>query len=198
MTFMIENILSDPLSKNSPPADGQPGTTDISANAIAVVIYYMEDAASISAQGAMVRAKQLNQNGVAQQQLNDRAAKLQLFDVPQLQVDHHKQMKQNEHTKMLGRGARMIYYTYKTIAEWDTNPNIGAVNNAEAQNQQVAGERQIISDRLSVLQQDAQTAATNINSLSDESMQSTQAATNLIQVLQDLTFKALLRKPPQV
>jgi hypothetical protein len=175
----------------------QNGPPNNSVDAIVLAFYYLMEASNATAQSAIVHSKQLNQNAVAQQNLNNKAAQLQWCYVPELQVDKHSLRKTNTHwTIEFWKHGGFEYVTYQTL-KWTTNANGGLVNNAEAQNQQVIAERETIANRLNALQQNAQIGETNVNTFTDASMQTMQETQNVMQILQSLTFQALMRQPPQ-
>lgn len=167
---------------------------------LALAVYLLMEVSNTTAQCAMIHTKGLQQNALAQQDLDDQAAKMQWNGLPQLQINHHQHQtiaKTHWTWKFWQHSGMFLYVTFQKIASFDTHPNEGLVDQAEAKNQQISGDRTAITQQLNVLQQRAQTGETNVSSFTDESMQAIQEESNLISILQTLTFKALLRQPPQ-
>ncbi|MCH9627031.1 MAG: hypothetical protein S4CHLAM2_06650 [Chlamydiales bacterium] len=158
-------------------------------NVIALAYYYLIESATTSSESALVDAKQLRANGQAQQKLNSQEAGLKWNYVPKLQEDHHKTV--YDHLHWNGNTLYLKRYTHK----WTTVKNQGEVTNAEAKNQRVVAERQFLTQKMSVLQQSAKTAETHVNSVAGESTQTLQEGQKMMQMLESLTFKALIRRP---
>lgn len=167
---------------------------------LALAVYLLMEVSNTTAQCAIINTKALQQNALAQQDLDDQAAKMQWSGVPKLQTVHHPHQTQaNTHWtwKFWEHSGMFCYVTFKHIKSFDTHPNEGLVDQAAAKNQQISADRSTITEQLNVMQQRAQTGETNVNSFTDESMQAIQEESNLVSILQTLTFKALLRQPPQ-
>lgn len=171
--------------EGNPPVPG-PGDID----PLFLAYYYLVEATNTSAHGAVIHAKQLEQNALSQQRLDDQAANLKWAYVPK-EIIHKHQIKEWKWTPKKGG------YFYVKIISNNTYPNIGQVEAAQAYNQQVVAERATISDKLAVMQQLSHVGATQVNSLSDESTQTMQSASHLLDLAMQLTYCALMRQPPQ-
>ena len=167
---------------------------------LVLAFFFLLDASTVSSESAMIRAKQLNQNALTQQRLNNKAAELQWYNVPKEQVNHHAAtvLAQTHWTwEFWLHSGQFEYTTFKNIPAWDSYPNGSIVNNIQTKNRQVAAQRDLFANKLTLMQQQAGIAAGGINSISGEAMQSMQEGGNLLQILQSLTFQALLRHPVQ-
>lgn len=167
-----------------------------SVDALLLAYFCLVDAATTSSESAEIRAKEMQGNAKAQQILNQEQANLHFNSIPAVQRTYHttKVHVTNVYWTQ-GGGFFETQHTYtKRIAHTINNAQI---MNAQAANTRIAAERQGLSDQMTVLQQGAQISATGINTVEDEAMQSIQEGSNLMQILESLTFKALLRSPPQ-
>lgn len=176
---------------------------------IVLAFFYLLEAANTSAQTASIHAKEMSQNAQAQQQLNREAASLKWFSLPKPEYNNHTAWtnhKTRVHKTIHGwtanwgrtftwRGTITTWVTVKHT--WKTIQNSGDIQNAQSNNQQIAADRQILSQRIAGLQNTAHIKETNINTTIDTSMQDIQEGQNLLQILEALTFKALMRQPPQ-
>ncbi len=152
------------------------------------------EAANTSSQTAQIHAKQLEQNAHDQQQLNYRLGELKLQSIPKQQIDKHYHLVPHRH---LGPGSHPIPFdTYSRTFWYQTVGNRGAIQQANAKNMQISAERQVICDQLNMSQQAAQIGEANVNSITDEGLQTIQQGSQLLGILENMTFSALLR--PQV
>jgi len=180
---------------SQPPANPSGGGT---IDPLVVAFYLLMEVANTTCQSAIIHSKQLASNAKAQQMLNNEAAQLQWYSVPKLDSTKHREVISDttHFTWAFWKHDAFLYTTCKTKT-FVTHKNQTQVDNAMAKNQRVAAQRQIISDRLTLLQQTAQVGETNVNTSVNESMQSMQEGTDLLHILLSLTFKALLRQQPQ-
>ncbi len=174
-------------------------------DAMALAFLLLLEAASSSAKSAIIRSKQLSGNAKAQQRLDNEAAQLQWNYMPKPQIHNHTRRiatPSGKYTRWNGKfwtakfWEHGMHYHYKKIRR-PTIANQGQIDQAETKNQQVAEQRETISDKLKVLQQLAQVGETGVNSQVQDSLQSMQEGSNLMQILESLTFKALIRRPVQ-
>ena len=165
------------------PGAPSPGSVD----PLLLAFYYLLEASNTSDKTAMIHAKQLNQNAQSQQKLNAELSQLQRDSVPHLNTKHHT-------TYICHYYFLFWWFTKKT---WVTHSNQVAVDQAQAANQELSVQRQMLSDKMVTLEQDAKIVVSKVNSITDEAMQTEQEGSGLLQALQSLTFKALLRHAPQ-
>lgn len=189
------NQPMEPLKAGAPASGGQPQSFPQGIDPLFLAYYYLMEASNITSLCAVIHSKLLQSNALSQQRLDNQAARMQWYHIPKLiEHEHHKRIAHTHwHGSFWNHGFH--YTTYKNVT-WKTSPNAGAVNDAEAKNQQINADRQILSDKLNVLQQLAQVGETNVSTLTDESMQSMQEGSNLLTILASLTFKALLTQQP--
>lgn len=159
--------------------------------------FYLLEATNITTESTLLHVKQLNQNAAAQQRLDNEAAALQWFYLPALQ-SHKKRVCVGTRTSwsLTANGQNEVDKHYKVYKTEVTHPNQTAVAQAQAQNQQVSAERQQMSQKLMVLQQNAQIGENYVNSISDEAANDRNMAANILHAIEDLTFKALMADPP--
>ncbi len=181
-----------------------PGSVD----PLLLAFYYLLEASNTSDRSAMIHAKQLNQNAQSQQKLNAQLSALRRDSVPSLQSKHYTDYHWHHYhpgwsfTKLSQPHTNPHYriylpWEYLACTTRVTHPNQNAVDQAQAVNQELSVQRQMLSDKMTVLQQNAQVKESQVNSISDEAMQTSQEGSHLIQILQSLTFQALLRHAPQ-
>jgi len=163
---------------------------------MALAYYYLIESATTASETALIQAKQLKANGLAQEQLNKEAAQLQWYYVPDIQVTHHSTIVKHTHWTWKFWKNGFHYTTYQRIT-WTTQKNQATVANDQAKNQQVSAERDYLTQKMSVLQQIASVNETNVNTISDESSQTMQESSQIMDIIQSLTFKALIRQQVQ-
>ena len=176
-----------PVQSQGASGADQGGPLPGSVDPLVLAFFMLLEASNTSDKSAMLHAKQLNQNAQDQQKLNAQLGAIERDSVPSLQTKHHT-------TYICHYYFFFWYFTKKT---WVTHPNQDAVDQAQAVNQQLSVQRQMLSDKMTVLQQNAQVKESQVNSISDEAMQTAQEGSSLLQTLQSLTFQALLRHAPQ-
>lgn len=163
---------------------------------MALAYYYLVQAATITSENALVQAKQTQANANAQQQLDNEAAQLKWYYVSNLKTTHHKTYIAHTHWHWKFWSHGFHYTTYQKVT-WTTHKNQLTVTNQQTKNEQVAAERQFLTQKMGVLQQMASVGETHINSINDEASQSMQESSQILQIIQNLTFQALLRPKPQ-
>lgn len=162
-----------------------------------LAFFLLLEASNTSTQSAIIHAKQLNQNAISQQRLNAKAATLRWYSLPIKKENRHSFKSWHGHwTWHWEKHHTFHYWTYKNVV-WYTSPNGAIVDEMQTKNEAIAAERQLLADRLTVMQQQAQVGETGVNTINDEAMQTMQEGGNLIQILQSLTYHALLRHPVQ-
>ena len=172
----------------SAPGQGTPSTGGV--DPLVLAFFYLLEASNTSDQSALLHAKQLGQNAAAQQKLNAEIENLKRDTVPALQNKYR--------TTYIWHYYFIFWYlTKETTHTIIGHPNQQAVNQAQMDNQETSVQRQMLTDKMAVLQQNAQVKESQINSITDEAMQTAQEGTGLLQMLQNLTYQALLRHAPQ-
>lgn len=162
-------------------------------NVLALAYYYVVQMATTSSETAVAKAKQLNAIGKSEQQLNREAAALKWNYVPKEDCTKHNERIPHYHwTWDMHNEVRYTTYTTKWIT---THANAGQVSAAEEANQRVSADRAFFTQKLNVLQQIASVEEGHVNSIADESTQDMQQGSMILQIIQSLTFKALLRPP---
>lgn len=193
-------VINQCIKNLEAPASSQAGEKQPpqpSLDPLFIAYYLLMEATNVSSQAAIIHSKVLNRNALAQERLNNQAAQLQWYHLPKIvEHKHHKTIKHTHWTGSFWSHSGFEYTTYQKI-NWTTSPNATAVQEAQTKNQEVAAKRQILSEKLSVLQQLAQVGESGVDTITDEAMQTMQASSYILQVLETLTFKALLRQPPQ-
>jgi hypothetical protein len=189
--------------------ESNPPSTHDGVNVIELAFYYLLEASTTACASAVIHSKLLEKNALSQIRMNNEFAQLQFYSVPELQIDHHVITIKHHHLTWKfwkhddkGKGWKSMLnpfgmFSYVTIEKIDrpTIRNQGVIDQMGAKNQMIAGQRQTFADRLNVLQQLAQVGETNANNFSDEAMQTMQMGSSLLDILQNLTFQALLRHP---
>ena len=160
-----------------------PGSVD----PLLLAFYYLLEASNTTDNTAMIHAKQLNQNAQSQQKLNADLSQLQRESVPHLQTKHHT-------TYICHYYFFFWWFTKKT---WVTHPNQVAVDQAQAVNQELSVQRQMLSDKMATLEQDAKIVVGSVNSDTDEAQMTAQQGSQVLEALKTLTFNALMRHAPQ-
>ncbi len=195
----IDPSLGSQASKGAEAAQGKTaehkGAPQVDVMALAY--YYLVQAATTTSESALVQAKQTKANGLAQQALNKEAAALQWYYVPNLKSTKHKTYIPHTHWSWNPFKHGGFHYTTYQKVTWTTHKNQVTVTNDQSKNEQVAAERQTLTQKMGVLQQLASVSETHINTISDESTQTMQESSQLLQIIQSLTFQALLRRQPQ-
>lgn len=161
------------------------------------------EAASVNSHGAILHAKQLQANASAQQRLNNEEAHYKWHSIPEEQVKQWTTKRNTPNGKYTrttyfkpGWDAPTMKHHYRYTKDHHKKIlNQGAIDEAQVANEQTAKDRATIQDKLKVLQQEAQGQEGSVNSQVNESMQDIQESSNLMDILQSLTFQALLRKP---
>lgn len=192
---------------------------------LALAYYYIVESATITSESALVQAKRIKANAEAQQQLDNYSAEMQWDSIPQaITKDKHFTVKSTSQWFNCGPNGNNNptkwaedhgYNHWKRISVtggngwakshvkfWNTKSEIYTLNAskiqaAETKNEQVAAERQYLTQKMGVLQQMASVGETHINTISDEASQSMQESSQILKILQSLTFQALLRPKPQ-
>ena len=186
----------DPASQQPPVQGAAPASKGSSSqnnvDPLLLAFYYLLQASNLSSDSALIHAKQINQNALSQEKLNARLGELQNYSVPTLQKNHHTTHISHWTWKFWKHG-----FHYHITKTWTTVANQGAVDQSQAKNQEISAQRQMLTDQMTLLQQTAQVSEANVNSIGNEAMQSIQEGTNLLQILQSLTYQALLRQAPQ-
>lgn len=159
-----------------------------SPDVLMLAYLYLVIAANCSADTALTKAKELKANGLEQQNLNNDISALKWVTVSEQKVQH------NHH----GTWVLPHWWSHWTYKTWWTTQFLNKTQIAEqqSQNQQVFAERGAIQDQLTVLQQNASIGQTNVSTQTQESVQSMQESSSLLDMVQNLTFKALLHQPP--
>lgn len=196
-----------PAGQSSSSADGQ-------GDILAIAFMLLMEASSISTDTAQIHAKQLQQNALSQQRLNAQEQEDHFEAVPSKIIDHHTVTFHTQHTscrhqrtkppgtgwwwswnRFQGGNWRRRWETTRRVSH-NTCPNQGAIDQVNARNQEISSDRMKLADQLSILQQGAEIGESQVNTITNEAMQTAQEGVNLLQILQSLTFKALLRNPP--
>lgn len=170
---------------------------------MALAYYYLVESASTSAESALVQAKRLRANAESQELLNEEAAQFKWNSIPKLASNHHKVVFSHVHWtwEFWKHDADLPIpgFLYKTgfTKDFVTHPNEAVVQNVEAKNNQISAQKQFFTNQISSLQMEAQRSATTDNSISQEAAQTMQEGASLLQIVRDLTFKALIRQPVQ-
>lgn len=192
---------------------------------LALAYYYIVESATITSESALVQAKRIKANAEAQQQLDNYSAELQWDSIPKaITKDEHFTVKSTSQWFNCGpngnnnptKWAKEHGYNHwkrvsitggngwakSHVKFWNTKSEIYTLNAskiqaAETKNEQVAAERQYLTQKMGVLQQMASVGETHINTISDEASQSMQESSQILKILQSLTFQALLRPKPQ-
>ncbi len=179
------------------PSGGQKAPSQGGVDPLIIAYLCFLEAANTSSRTAQIHAKQLDQNARDQQKLNKRLADLKLESIPHAQIDKHYHYVPHHHTTMLpGKSFPCRYTTYTKSVWFQTTANRGAIQQANAVNMQISAQRQVICDQLNMSQQAAQIGEANVNSITDEGLQTIQQGSQLLGILENMTFSALLR--PQV
>lgn len=196
---MSNPLIINPVSQKNleapQPASGDEQKKASEFNVLALAYYYVVQMATTSTESAVVKAKQLNAIGKSEQALNREAAGLKWNYVPKEDCTKHKERIPHYHwTWDMHNEVRYTTYTTKWLT---THANAGQVSAAEEANQQVTADRTAFTQKLNVLQQIASVEEGHVNSIADESSQDMQQGSMILQIVQSLTFKALLRPPAQ-
>lgn len=196
-------------------APGQSSSpSDEQGDILAITFMLLMEASTISSHTAQIHAKQLEQNALSQQRLNAQEQHDHFSEIPSKIIDHHTQVYHTQHSscrhqrqrptgtgwwwswnRFQGGDWRRRWVTTRRVSH-NTCPNQGAIDQANARNQEISADRMRLADQLSILQQGANIGEAQVNTISNEAMQTAQEGSNLLQILQSLTFKALLRSPP--
>jgi len=165
-----------------------------------LVYLYLVEAAMTCADSAMVKSKQLNANAVAQQKINREASAMKWVSVPneQVKTNHHTMYEGHKWTKgswwdcwiPIPHDIKKTLVTHEILNE-------ASIQAANSQNQVMFATRTLLEDKVTVLQQTASVGETSVSTQAQESMQAMQEGSNLLQIAQSLTFKAMLTQPPQ-
>jgi hypothetical protein len=172
----------------SSPGQGMPSSGSI--DPLVLAFFFLLEASNTSDQSALLHAKQLGQNAAAQQKLNAEIEGLQRDTVPTLQNKYRT-------TYICHYYFFFWWFTKETTHTVIGHPNQQAVSQAQMDNQEMSVQRQMLTAKIADLQQNAQVTESEVNSITDEAMQTTQEGTGLLQMLQNLTYQALLRHAPQ-
>jgi|ERR1700722_18617776 len=191
------DVYQKNTAETQPSQDGTNPPKGNGVDLMELAFFYLMEASTISANSANIQAKQLNQNATAQLNLNNQAEQLKWNEIPKLIKNDHTVTNYHYHWTWNPFGGHgNFFYVTETHVHYQTSPNQGIINQNEEKNLQISGDRQRISSQLSRLQQDAQLSGTGIHNTSEESMQAMTAASQLVKILQNMTFKALLRQQP--
>lgn len=163
---------------------------------MAMIIAYLAllDTENISTQSTMVKAKELASNAAKQEQLNREAAQLKWSEIPKEQVNWHEKTIAYWTTSW---NIMSGFFHHKKVW-YPTYPNQNAIAQAEMNNQLEMTLRQQYSNSMTVLEQSAKVQTSEISTQADEGIQALKELTNIMLILQSLTFKALMRHEPQV
>jgi hypothetical protein len=190
----VSQILAETKANEAASPKGGKGNGAPIENVMALAYYYLVQAASTTSESALVLAKQSQANYLAQEQLNNQSASLKWYSVPKLK-EHTKNVKITHYTWDFWK--HKGYFKYTVYKKEHIPLNQSKITNAQDKNQNVQAERQILTEKMGVLQQTASVNETQINTVSDESTQSMQESSQMTQIIQSLTFAALLRQQPQ-
>ncbi len=181
-----ENTSTLSADKSKQVAFDARGTAQNGVSPLQLAFMMLVKAANINTQTAAARAKDLQQNAIEQKRLNEEDEKLQLGNVKE--VEKH-----------------VVYYTVSygvngTVFDnrhTRTEVNKNAMRKEEEKNREVMAKRQIVGEKLQVLEQGASIEMQRANMSVSESMQAMKEGSKILTDLKSLTFLALLRKPVQ-
>lgn len=177
---------------------------------IVLAFFLLLDAATTSSNSAVIKSKQLKSNAIAQQRLDNEDARMHWYYIPKEKVKVVTY--RFDVPNLPGMKAKYSTWDWKFWkgSFWDHGVHYGyqkqritkvenqvEIDQAQARNQQAALQRQKLADKMRLLQQYAAVEEGGVNLQIDESINFIQEGSNLMQVLESLTFKALLRKPVQ-
>jgi len=182
------------------PVEGKSKKHPGGPNALMLAFIYLIEIANMHSDSALLKAKQLKANALSQQRLNREAEQLKFHEIPR--GNHHSMWwKQGsltwlERWENKGKSFKRFSKWYEKIT-WTTGVNERQVKIDISENQETAALRQNIESQLTVLQQHARISQDRIKNVCNEAVQTMQEGSSLMQVLQSLTFKALMRQPVQ-
>jgi hypothetical protein len=198
MSEQISDIQSlDPKSFLSTHGGHPLGEADPAGSQIEplfVVYYLLLQATNTGCGTALIQAKMMNENAAAQDAMNNRRHDCQSNQLPSKLMTR----KPNGRTKghMAQHGFWQVwYYKQGNIIYISVCKNQGEIDHVVDQNEEVNAKRNFLTNQLNSLQQTAQLQSAQINTIADMSMQSTQQASHILDLLTTLTDAALLRKP---
>ncbi len=177
-----KNVNQSALPQASEPSSG---IQSVMAYAFVLLV----EAVNIQSQSSILKAKGMNFNGDAQIRLNNVAAALQFYDVPELKKEYKDVRHTHWHWQFWDRG-----FHYSTISKQTVRLNDPEIQAAQMKNQQQNKIRGGIENQLALLQQTAQTGGTQLNNEINRTVQTTQEAQAITQMLQTLTEKIFLNK----
>lgn len=159
-------------------------------NVMMMVFLLLLEAENISSHSAAIQAKDLENNAFAQQRLNAEAEKVQWNEIP-------KEGKVYRTVRMTHWGPGGTYWTFKRVSVPGAYVNATAVAEAEMKNQELMSMREKISNELIVLQQNSKVDTVTVNDQIQLTIMTIRKGSYILQILDSLTFKMLLRSPPR-
>jgi hypothetical protein len=180
----------------TPPVQGTSGGQSVSGGGIdplVLAFYYLLEASNISSQSAVIHSKMLNQDALAQEQLNEEMGQAQSNKIPDLKFkysfDHHCVLS----WRFWRHGG---FFFYDKVTKRKVFLNRSVVNLDKAFNQELSVHREMLSDQMAVEQQKNKIDITGVNNIAGEAMQAAQEGSSLLNALRDLTFKAGMTQSP--
>lgn len=195
---MVDPINSNPqdsqVSGAHLPKDKNP---EQSLDPILLAYFCLVNATNTASRTAVIKSKELQQSGNAQLALNKELANIGWYQVPTVRKTKvTKGMVSTwKWTLPLVGNHPIRYKAYKKV--YTMVVANGTVRTAaQMKNQQADAERTHIIQNLNMLQQGAQIDETKVSTITNEAVQTMQQASGLVDMLQMLTFKVLMRQQP--
>lgn len=162
-------------------------------NAMMLAYLCLIEAENICTKTSMLKAKELANNASMQEKLNKESSQLHWAQIPSDKANHHEKTV----TYWTFSTTWLSFQDHKKQVHWTTYPNQDAIAQAEVKNQLQMAVLQENSNQLNVLEQSAKVGMTDASVEANKGIQALSEASNIMQIVESLTFQALLRHEPQ-